>query len=82
MTTVTAEGTAHRCGKDMMAVEAAGHIVNAVGEKRMNTGVRLSSFNSVQNLSTWDGVTHIRGDSYSLLSGNTLSDMTKAASAK
>lgn len=33
MTTVTAEGTAHRCGKDMMAVEAAGHIVNAVGER-------------------------------------------------
>lgn len=32
MTSVTDEGTAHSCGKGLMAVEAAGHIVNAVGE--------------------------------------------------
>lgn len=32
MTSVTDESTAHRCGKGLMAVEAAGHIVKAVGE--------------------------------------------------
>lgn len=48
----------------------------------MNTGVRLSSFNSVQNPSTWDVSPTFKVTLSSLLSGNTLSDMAKAASAK
>ena len=64
----------------MVAVKAAGHIVNAVGEREWIRG--FDSLLLIQSRTPALGcVTHIQGDS-SLLSGNTLSDMAKAASAK